>query len=203
MRALTIALALAAATAAAPAAAATYVFRAVLDGPSEAPPNASPGTGLALVVFDDVAHTMLVEAEFSGLVGTTTAAHIHGPTANPGEGTAGVMTTTPTFPGFPGGVTGGTYLNTFNMTLASSYNPSFVTDVGGTAAAEAVLFGALLDGKAYFNIHTGAFPGGEIRGFLSLVPEPGTWALMIAGFGLTGAALRARRRAPACVNARV
>lgn len=30
---------------------------------------------------------------------------------------------------------------------------------------------------------------------VSGVPEPGTWALMIAGFGLAGGALRARRRA--------
>lgn len=31
----------------------------------------------------------------------------------------------------------------------------------------------------------------------SAVPEPGTWALMIAGFGMMGAALRSRRSAPA------
>jgi len=28
------------------------------------------------------------------------------------------------------------------------------------------------------------------------VPEPASWALMIAGFGLAGGALRRRRRAP-------
>ena len=32
---------------------------------------------------------------------------------------------------------------------------------------------------------------------MDLVPEPSTWALMIAGFGLAGAALRRRRAATA------
>ena len=32
---------------------------------------------------------------------------------------------------------------------------------------------------------------------ISSVPEPGTWALLITGFGLTGAAMRRRRSAAA------
>lgn len=201
MRALTIALALAALAAPAPAAAAIHVFKAFLDGPSEAPPNASPGTGMAKVVFDGTAHTMLVEATFADLIGTTAAAHIHGPTTDPGTGDAGVMTTVPTFPGFPLGVTAGAYALPFDTTLASSYSPAFVAANGGTpGGAETALLSALLDGKAYFNVHTSAFPGGEIRGFLTAVPEPATWALMIAGFGVTGVAVRARRRGGRCVN---
>jgi hypothetical protein len=50
-------------------------------------------------------------------------------------------------------------------------------------------------GRAYLNIHTTEFPNGEIRGFLIAVPEPGTWAMMILGFGIAGASLRRRRAA--------
>ena len=53
------------------------------------------------------------------------------------------------------------------MTLASSYNPAFVTAHGGTVAgAEADLLAGLKAGQAYLNIHSSTFPGGEIRGFL-------------------------------------
>lgn len=39
----------------------------------------------------------------------------------------------------------------------------------------------------------------HFEGVSSAVPEPATWAMMIAGFGLAGAALRRRRQAPATV----
>ena len=86
-----------------------YDFFAELSGPAEFPPNASPGTGLAIVRYDPVLHTLRVEANFFGLTGTTTASHIHCCTAVPFAGTAGVATTTPTFAGFPLGVTAGAY----------------------------------------------------------------------------------------------
>jgi CHRD domain/PEP-CTERM motif len=158
------------------------VYIAHLDGPSESPPNASPGTGSAEVDFDIVAHSMHVQASFSGLLGTTTASHIHAATATPGTGTAGVATQVPYFTGFPIGVTSGTYDHTFDTSLASTYNPAFVTANGGTAAsAEAALAAALAAGTAYYNIHTTVDPGGEIRGFLSAVPEPASISLMGVG----------------------
>jgi hypothetical protein len=155
---------------------ATYVcsgqiYWATLSGPAEAPPNNSPGTGMALVTIDAVANTMRVQATFSGLLAGVTASHIHAPTAVAGTGTAGVATTLPTFPGFPSGVTAGTYDQTFNMLLSSSYNPAYVTNNGGTTAtAFAALRAAISAGKAYLNIHSSMFPGGEIRGFLNLCP---------------------------------
>ncbi len=178
--------------AAAASAQATIInYSAFLDGPSESPPNASPATGQAFVDIDTVLHTMRVQVSFTGLLGPTTASHIHAATALPGVGTAGVATQTPTFTGFPTGVTSGVYDHTFDMTLASSYNASFVTANGGTAAtAEAALFGAIAAGKAYLNVHTSAFGGGEIRGFLTPVPTPGAASVLALG-GLL--AVRRRR----------
>ena len=148
------------------------IYWVSLSGPAEAPPNNSPGTGKALITIDAVANTMRVQTTFSGLVAGVTASHIHAPTAVAGTGTAGVATTLPTFPGFPSGVTAGTYDQTFNMLLASSYNPSYVTNNGGTtASAFAALRAAISAGKAYLNIHSTTFPGGEIRGFLNLCPS--------------------------------
>jgi CHRD domain len=164
--------------------AATMNFVAFLSGPAESPTNDSPGTGTANVVMDDVLRTMSITANFSGLTGNTTAAHIHCCTAVPFAGTAGVATQTPSFVGFPLGVTSGTFNNTFDMTLASSYNEGagqFLANRGNnTTLAFNDLLASMFLGTSYFNIHTSTFGGGEIRGFLVPVPGP------IAGAGLPG-----------------
>ena len=160
----------------------TYTFDALLLGVTESPPNASPGTGTAQVVFDTTANTLSVDVSFSGLLGPTTASHIHAPTALPLTGSAGVATTTPYFAGFPIGVTSGSYSNTLDLTMSSSYNPAFITANGGTtASAEAALLSDMLADESYLNIHTTVFPGGEISGFLVQVPEPSTMALVALG----------------------
>jgi hypothetical protein len=167
--------------------AAPTAYIAHLDGPSESPPNASPGTGYAEVILDPAAHTMSVHITFSGLLAPNTACHIHSATSVPGTGTAGVATTTPTFTGFPGGVTSGTYDHVFDTSLTSSFNGSFVTNNGGTAAAaEAALFLGIDQERAYVNLHSSTFTGGEIRGFLTLDPSTptrqSTWGRLKALF---------------------
>ena len=167
-------------------------FKAFLDGPSENPPVASPGTGKAIVTYDDVAHTLQVDLEWEGLVEPTTVAHIHCCVDPPG--TIGVATFPGTFPGFPVGVTFGTYSGSWSLTDDASYTSGFLASFGGGTAvgAEAALVEAMLDGRAYVNIHSTFAPGGEIRGFLQEVPEPGT--LVLLALGMMGVVARRRIR---------
>jgi hypothetical protein len=179
-------------TAAGAAHGAILVFHADLSGLNENPPNASAGTGLGVFTIDDVLDTMQVDITFSGLTGTTTASHVH--CCAPAPTNVGVATELPFFTGFPTGVHSGSYSHLFDLTNAATYNPAFVASHGGTASgAEAGLLTGMFTHQAYLNIHSTFAPGGEIRGQLTYVPEPGTWALMILGFGLAGIALRRRR----------
>jgi len=146
-------------------------YTADLTGPAESPANNSPGLGHVVVTLDLDLAVMEIEALFSGLEGSVVAAHIHAATAETGSGTAGVATQEPTFADFPAGVTSGTYEHEFDLASAATYSPTFISATGGSiSTAMNALLLALDGGKAYFNIHTTAYGGGEIRGFLSHVP---------------------------------
>lgn len=170
--------------------AAIIQFSVDLSGDNENPPVSTPGNGTATVDIDTVTRLMTIDATFADLLGTTTAAHIHCCAAPPTN--AMVATQVPSFAGFPLGVSSGSFLNTFDMTLASSYNPAFITAHGGTVdSAFADLLAGMLGGEAYLNIHTTRFPGGEIRGTLMRVPEPASIALI--GIALAGLGALRRR----------
>ena len=143
-----------------------YTFDLSLAGLNEVPPVASPATGILIGDYDDGTNILNIYLTFSGLIGTTTAAHIHGPA---GPGVNGPVTIT--LVGFPLGVASGTYANSFVLTPVQEAD--------------------LIDGLLYVNFHTVAFPGGEIRGQMieGTLPDdnPGVtipvsnWALLLGG----------------------
>ncbi|WP_343730830.1 CHRD domain-containing protein [Duganella sp.] len=172
--------------------AATY--STILTGAKEMPANSSDGIGAAALKFDPNTHVLELGVAFAGLLGQSTAAHIHCCTADPGAGLAGAIT--PSFAGFPLGVTTGAYSRSFDTSLVATWNPLFLSANGGTTAgAEAAFFAGLNAGTAYLNIHSMAEPDGEIRGFfapITAVPEPAGFAML--GLGLPAVLLLARRR---------
>lgn len=156
------------------------------------------GSGTLMLEYDHDGHTLLIDAVWSGLSGTTTNAHIHCCTASPGSGTAGVALARSDvqpniLPNFPLGITSGSYQKVIDLTSTSNYSNTFLANSGGTAAgAEARLIANLTTQNAYFNIHTSTFGGGEIRAFVTAVPEPSTWISMLLGLGLVGGIVRRR-----------
>jgi hypothetical protein len=173
------------------------LFSAVLTGAAEAEDTGSPGLGFALISYEPSQHLLGVLAGFTGLTTPTIAAHIHCCIDPPGE--VGIATPVPTFPGFPSGVTSGFYDQSFNLTDPASYNPAFLLASGDNPmAAELTLTQGLSSGRAYLNIHTTAFPLGEIRGFLTAVGSPGPipepTSFVLLGTGLLGAVVVRRWR---------
>jgi hypothetical protein len=82
---------------------------------------------------------------------------------------------------FGGLILGNTPFTTNSISLTALSNTSFAFEIGTTSSDN---IGPLLDNVAL--VQTGG-----------VIPEPATWAMLIAGFGLVGTAMRRRRTAVA------
>ena len=146
-------------------------FTAFLNGAQEAPtPSVTPAFGNGTVLLNAARTQITINLRFSGLLAPITVAHIH----NGAFGIGGpvildilrLIETTPD-------MRSGTIMNAVMNVTTEQAN-------------------VLLAGNGYFNVHTTAFPGGEIRGQINVVPEPSTYLLMATGLG--GLVIFTRRR---------
>lgn len=166
--------------------AAVWVFDVVLDGSQEVPSVVTPGSGSATVLICPFFKRLSIrdtgfgsKGVFSNLSGTVTAAHVHGPAA---AGTNGPVI----IPlDIDLGVTSGNFTTPIQPTQPNDPYGFPLTDQQYQDA---------LNGLLYINIHTTAFPGGEIRGQLInpiSVPEP--MSLSLIAMGSIGLLYRRRR----------
>jgi hypothetical protein len=116
--------------------AATENFAADLKASTEVPPNDSKGTGTVTATYDTVSKKFVYSATYKDLTGAATAAHFHGP-AGAGVNAPPVVPVPPT---------------------------ALASPIKGEATLTDAQLADLQSGKWYFNVHTAAHGGGEIRG---------------------------------------
>lgn len=113
----------------------TVKLHATLKTAWEIPAKTGPGHGTLTATLDTTTNVLTYHVEFSDLTGPAVAAHFHGPASESTNGPPVVMVAKPV-----------------------------TSPVDGTATLTADQAADLLAGKYYFNVHTAANPGGEIRG---------------------------------------
>lgn len=109
-------------------------FQTALSGAYEVPPTTSRATGTVNATIWPDTRAMTYTVTYQGLTGPATAAHFHGPAAV-GMNAPPVVT--------------------------STVSPSPIT---GSATLTEKQFADLQAGLWYYNVHSAAFPNGEIRG---------------------------------------
>ena len=118
------------------ASAETITYKVNLKSSEEVPPNPSPATRpLWKRTYDTASKQLSYTANYSGLAGNATMAHFHGP-ADAGK----------------------------NAPVVIPVQGSVASPIKGTATLTDAQAAELMAGKLYFNIHTEANKGGEIRG---------------------------------------
>ncbi|WP_201779148.1 CHRD domain-containing protein [Robbsia andropogonis] len=123
-------------TASLPAMAKVVHFSSTLTAANEVPPHQTDGTGALTASYDTKSKNFEYEVSYDKLTGPATAAHFHGP-ALAGENAKPVIP------------------------IAAD---ALASPIKGSKTLTPEQAKELLAGKWYFNVHTAANPGGEIRG---------------------------------------
>ena len=115
-------------------------FTTQLRGANEVPANASTGSGQVDAVFDKSTNLFRWKVSYTGLSGPATAGHFHGPAA------IGA-----------------------NAGVALGWTNPIRSPLDGSATLTAAQATDLMAGRWYANIHTAAYPAGEVRGQMTMV----------------------------------
>lgn len=140
------------------ASAQSFVFNADLSGLNEVPANDSPALGFFTGVYDTGANSF----SFSWLISDSLVGSPASPGAHIHAGAAGTN----------GPVVFGFAEADGSWALSGS---AVWTDISQANVD------ALFAGELYANFHTTSFPGGEVRGQITLVPAPGAFGALAAG----------------------
>lgn len=151
-------------------------FLAILDGLQD---GGGARMGMGMVNLSLSGTTLTLSGSYSGLTTAATDGHIHG--AAPAGVNAGVRYNLVALGNMTVGSTAGTFSGSVNLVPLSSGTYTVAQQIAD-----------LNNGLWYINIHNSTFPGGEIRGQILPVPEPGTWAL--GGLGLLALLAWKRRK---------
>jgi hypothetical protein len=115
----------------------SITFKTHMTTAQEVPPKTGDGQGDVVATLDTVSNKLTYTITYSGLSGDATAAHFHGP-AGPGV----------------------------NAGPTVAMKAPLASPITGEATLSPEQAADLMAGKWYFNVHTAANPGGEIRGQL-------------------------------------
>ena len=162
-------LALLIAMVAAPVHALPITFTATLSGDQEAPPVTTAASGTATLTLNEAQTRLEIMVTLSGL-------DLDGSqTLDAGDNVVAMH------------IGAGVAIDPVAGTVFSAWD---LLEGNNTTLSEQL--SALLQGNLYLNFHTPDHPGGELRGQIVRVPEPGS--LLILGLGLLGLAVTRRRR---------
>ena len=176
-----------------------YTFNAALAGANEvAPTVGGPGSGIAILAYDTMGTGSLADDTYDfsmsvfGLTGgsggkAANAFHIHGAATTSQNGPVRVSLGAAPF----------VALNFGSTLLVGGDNVAVPVFTTGNGLYPLMSFLDMLRGSlTYVNVHTTANSGGAVRGQLievSVVPEPSTYAMLLAGIAALGFVARRRQ----------